>query len=54
MRLFMETHHMLIEGAARVAVAAFLKSAERLRGKNVVLVICGANVDLGTLRSVLR
>lgn len=54
MRLFMETHHMMIEGAAGVAVAAFLESAERLRGKNVVLVVCGANIDLETLRGVLR
>ena len=35
----------IIEGAAAVAVAAFLKNAERYRGKRVAVVICGANVS---------
>jgi threonine dehydratase len=36
---------LIIEGAASVAVAGFLKTAERYRGKTVVIVICGGNVD---------
>jgi threonine dehydratase len=35
----------IIEGAAAVAVAAFLKNAEVYRGKKVAIVICGANVS---------
>jgi threonine dehydratase len=35
----------IVEGAAAVAVAAFLKEAQRYRGKRVVVVICGANVS---------
>ncbi len=35
----------IIEGAAAVAVAAFLKEAQHYRGKRVVVVICGANVS---------
>jgi threonine dehydratase len=35
----------IIEGAAAVAVAAFLKEARNYRGKRVVVVICGANVS---------
>jgi threonine dehydratase len=35
----------IIEGAAAVAVAAFLKNAESYRGKKVVVVICGGNVS---------
>src|SRR5436305_2609359 len=35
----------VIEGAAGVAVAAFLKNAERYKGKRVAVVICGANVS---------
>jgi threonine dehydratase len=35
----------IIEGAAAVAVAAFIKEASRYRGKRVVVVICGANVS---------
>lgn len=53
MLLFMETHHMLIEGAAGVAIASCLKTKERFRGKNVVIVICGANISLETLKTVL-
>jgi len=35
----------VIEGAAAVALAAFLKNTERYRGKRVAVVICGANVS---------
>jgi len=35
----------IIEGSAAVAVAGFLKNAERYRGKRVAVVICGANVS---------
>lgn len=53
MRLFIEEEHMLIEGAAGVAVAAYLKLAGRLRGKTTGVVICGANVSPAVLKSVL-
>jgi threonine dehydratase len=53
MRLALETHHMLIEGAAGVAIAGYLRQKERFVGKNVVVVICGANLSLATLRSIL-
>lgn len=53
MRLFMETHHMLIEGAAGVAIASYLKHKELCQGKNIVIVICGANISLETLKTVL-
>jgi threonine dehydratase len=46
-------HHQLIEGAAGVAVAAFQKERQRYRGKRVAIVLCGANIALGTLRQVL-
>ncbi len=50
---FLQTQHMLIEGAAAVAVAAMVKRRDRLAGKNVVVIICGANISLETLKSVL-
>ncbi len=53
LRLFMETHHMLIEGAAAVAVASYLKTRDRFAGNNVVIVICGANISPETLKEVL-
>lgn len=51
--LYVKEHRMLIEGAAAVAVASYLKLKERFRGKNVVIVICGANIGLGRLRQIL-
>jgi len=53
MRQFIETHHMLIEGSAAVPIAALLKMPERFQGKTVVIVLCGANISLETLRSVI-
>jgi threonine dehydratase len=53
MRGFIDTHHMLIEGAAGVAIAGFLKVQERFRNQNVVIVICGANISLSTLKAIL-
>ena len=53
LREFMQTQHMLIEGSAAVAVAAFKKQADRLAGKNVAVIICGGNISLETLKTVL-
>lgn len=53
MRWMMETHHQLIEGAAGVAIAAFLQAKEQFRHQTVVIVICGANISLQTLKSIL-
>lgn len=50
---FIETHHLLIEGSAAVAIAAFLKQSEKFHGKNVVIVICGGNIGLAMLKSIL-
>jgi threonine dehydratase len=53
MRLVIDTQHMLIEGAAGVALAGLLKHTETLRGRRVAVVLCGANVSVETLRTVL-
>ncbi|UCF04125.1 MAG: threonine/serine dehydratase [bacterium] len=53
LRLFMKTHHMLIEGAAAVAIASYLKMLERCSGKHVAIVVCGANISLEVLKSIL-
>ena len=52
-RLCLETHHMLIEGAAAVPLAVLLKTPERFRDKHVVVVLCGANISVDTLKSIL-
>jgi threonine dehydratase len=53
LRLFIEAHHTLIEGAAAVAVASYLKTREQFVDANVVIIICGANIDRMTLKKVL-
>jgi threonine dehydratase len=46
-------HHMLVEGAAGAALAAFEKVRDDLPPGNVVLLLCGANIGRETLREVL-
>jgi threonine dehydratase len=46
-------HHTLIEGAAGVAVAGYLKEKDRYAGQNVVIVLCGGNISRERLREVL-
>lgn len=53
MRLCMQAHHILIEGAAGVPLAALLKMPERWRDKTIVVILCGANVSLETLKTIL-
>ena len=52
-RLILEKHHILIEGAAALSVASFIKARERFESRNVVLVLSGARLDLNTLKEVL-
>ncbi len=53
LRMCIETHHMLVEGAAGVALAPLLKTPARFRGKTVVIVLCGANLSLETLKTIV-
>jgi len=52
-RQVLERHHLLIEGAAALSVAALLKNFERFDGKKVVLVLSGARLSLDVLREIL-
>jgi threonine dehydratase len=53
MRLVMETEHWVIEGAAGVAVAAFVKEAAKYEGKKVAVVICGRNLSVDVGRALV-
>lgn len=53
MRAFIDSHHMLIEGAAGVALAGLLIAGDRYAGQNVAVVICGGNISRETLRTVI-
>lgn len=45
MRLVQQRHGWLIEGAAAVALAAFLKTSGAYTGKTVVVLLCGGNIS---------
>lgn len=48
-----DVHHKIIEGAAGVALASFLKNKDMFVGKNVVIVICGGNIATKKLKEIL-
>jgi threonine dehydratase len=52
-RLALETTHNLAEGAGAASLAAAVKLADRLRGKKVVCVMSGGNIDRATLLRLL-
>jgi threonine dehydratase len=52
-KLIFEQHRYVIEGAAGVVVASFLKMRKKLKGKNVILLICGANIEFGTFKEIV-
>ena len=52
-RLALRTTHNLTEGAGAASLAAAVKLRDRLRGKKVVCVMSGGNIDQGTLTRVL-
>lgn len=52
LRLIADEHHLLIEGAAAVAVAGLLQYGNALRGRTAAVVLCGGNVDFQTLMRV--
>ena len=54
MRLMVDTHHKIIEGAAAVALAAFLRNQTLFKGRTVVIIICGANITTSKFLNVLR
>jgi threonine dehydratase len=53
MRLAIEKHQVLIEGAAALSIASLLERRAEYRGQTVVLVVSGKKVALDTLRAVL-
>ncbi|MFQ5742183.1 MAG: threonine/serine dehydratase [Acidobacteriota bacterium] len=53
-RLMLEEHHLLIEGAAALAVATFLELGDRLEHKKVVLIISGSRISVEDLKEVIR
>lgn len=49
-----QLHHMLIEGAAALSLAALRKTSGMFRGKTVTLVLSGARLSMDVLKSLLN
>lgn len=52
-RVMVEHHYMLVEGAAALSVASFIQAKERFRDKTVVLIISGRKITLDKLKKIL-
>jgi len=52
-RLMIDKHQLLIEGAAALSVAAYIKEKRQFAGRNVVLIISGKRISLEQLKSIL-
>ena len=50
----MNYHPMIIEGSAGVSIAGYLSKYREWLDKNVVIVLCGANISLESLKKVLN
>jgi threonine dehydratase len=53
MRAIYDDTHNVAEGAAASSLAALLKERDRVRGRDVGIVLTGANVDAATFARVL-
>jgi len=53
MKLLLTRERWLVEGAAGVAVAGFLKQRRRYRGKSVAVVLCGRNIAEAKFKRLL-
>lgn len=54
MKLLLDEERWLVEGAAGVALAAWLKTRRRYAGKSVAVVLCGRNIAPQRTRMLLR
>jgi len=52
-RLLFEQHRLVVEGSAALGVGTLLKYPERFKGKKVVTVICGRNIDLELFKRII-
>jgi len=48
-----EQHRLVVEGSAALAVGALLKYRERFKGKKVIAVVCGRNIDLEVFKRII-
>ncbi len=52
-RFMIDKHQLLVEGAAALSVAAFIKEKQHFVNKNVVLIVSGKKISLDHLKAIL-
>ena len=52
-RLLFEQHRLVVEGSGALCVGALLKRKEQFKGKKVVVVLCGRNIDLEVFKRII-
>lgn len=52
-KYMVDKHHKIVEGAAAVALSAFMDNAADYIGQKVVIIICGANITTSKLQELL-
>ena len=52
-RLLFEQHRLVVEGSGALGVGGLLKRKERFKGKKVVAVVCGRNIDLELFKRII-
>jgi len=52
-RMLFEQHRLVVEGSGALAAAGLLKRKERFKGKKVVAVVCGRNIDLEAFKRII-
>ena len=53
-RLLFEQHRLVVEGSGALSVGGLLKRKELFKGKKVVAVVCGRNVDLEVFKRIIQ
>jgi threonine dehydratase len=51
---FLSHHHMLIEGAAALPVAALMQDVKRFAKRRTILILSGANIGVDRLKILLK
>ncbi len=52
-RLLFEQHRLVTEGSGALGIGGLLKRKERFKGKKVVAVVCGRNIDLEVFKRIV-
>ena len=52
--LLFEQHRLVVEGSGALGVGGLLKHKERFKGKKVVAVVCGRNINLEVFKRIIN